>query len=142
MLGTEPEIIANDVASGRVRLVFWPMLDHGDASLNAHAAADCVGRQDAQAFWELHDRFFANQFELWNADRTYFVQAAVDVGVDQPTFESCYDSGQGHAAVTALDAQRRERGIFQRPSFDINGELLVGAQSYDVFQQYFQSLAP
>ena len=35
MLGAEPEIIANYVDQGLVRLVYWPMLDHGNASLNA-----------------------------------------------------------------------------------------------------------
>ena len=142
MLGTEPEIVANEVEEGLVRLVFWPMLDHGNASLNAHAAADCIGRQDAEAFWTVHDRFFANLSQLWSADRSYFVQAAIDVGVNRETFEACYDSGEGHATVTELDSQRRARGIFNRPTFDINGELLVGAQPYATFEQYFQSLAP
>lgn len=140
MLGTEPEIVANYVESGQVRLVFWPMLDHGQASLNAHAAADCVGRQDATAFWEIHDQFFADQNELWSADRAYFVNAAAGVGVDPATFETCYDSGEAHDTVTALDAIRRERGIFSRPSFDINGQLLVGAQPYSVFVDYFETL--
>jgi protein-disulfide isomerase len=140
VLGTEPEIVANYIEPGQVRLVFWPMLDHGQASLNAHAAADCVGRQDATAFWQIHDQFFADQNDLWNAGRDYFVDAAANVGVDQAAFESCYDSGDAHETVTALDAVRRERGIFSRPSFDINGQLLVGAQPYSVFVDYFETL--
>jgi protein-disulfide isomerase len=142
VLGTEPEIVANEVTEGRVRLVFWPMLDHGSASLNAHASADCAGRQEPRAFWELHDRFFARQRELWNADRAYFVQAALEVGLDQASFEACYDGGEAHATVTELDSLRREQGIFSRPTFIINGELLVGAQPYGAFRQIFDALAP
>ena len=111
MLDSEPQIIDAYVDSGQARIVFWPMLDHGNASLNAHAAADCVGRQSADAFWVLHDYFFLNQGDLWRADRDYFVDRAVDVGVDQVAFEECYDSGTGHATVTELDSIRRAEGM-------------------------------
>lgn len=139
MLGAEREIVANQIANGQVRLVFWPMLDHGNASLNAHAAADCIGRQSADAFWQVHDHFFANQGDLWRADRDYFVTTAVAAGVDQVEFETCYDSGTGHAAVIELDSIRRDLGIFNRPTFDINGQLLVGSQPYEVFNSYFEA---
>lgn len=139
MLGTEPDVIATYVDTGDVRIVYWPMLDHGNASLNAHAASDCIGRQDVDAFWEIHDRFYANQSELWSADREYFVNAAVSVGVDQAEFESCYDNGDGHAAVTALDSIRRERGIFNRPTFDINGQLLLGSQPFSTFMGFIDA---
>ena len=139
MLGAEPAIIANYVDSGQARLVFWPMLDHGNASLNAHAAADCIGRQDADAFWRVHDDFFANQGDLWRADRSYFVNTAVALGLDQAAFEACYDSGEGHFAVTELDSVRRQLGVFNRPTFDINGQLLVGSQPYDVFAQFIEA---
>lgn len=142
MLGAEKEIVSNYVAGNQVRIVFWPMLDHGNASLNAHAAADCIGRQDVDAFWEVHDQFFLNQGELWQADRDYFIAAAIAAGVDQAEFEACYDSGDGHAMVTELDSIRRSMGVFNRPSFDINGQLLVGSQPFEVFSQFFESILP
>lgn len=137
MLGAEKEIVPNYVDTGQVRLVYWPMLDHGQASVNAHAAADCVGRQDVDAFWEIHDQFYVDQGALFRADRDYFVQAAVNAGLDQAAFEACYDSGEAHARVNELDAIRRERGIFSRPSFDINGQLLIGSQPFSVYEEYF-----
>lgn len=139
MLGAEQEIVANQIESGQVRIVFWPMLDHGNASLNAHAAADCIGRQSADALWQVHDHFFRNQRDLWQAQRDYFVATAIDMGVDQFEFQACYDSGLGHATVTELDSIRRGLGIFNRPSFDINGQLLIGDQPYDVFVRYFEA---
>lgn len=142
MLGAEKEIVNNYVDSNQVRLVFWPVLDHGNASLNAHAAADCIGRQDVDAYWQTHDQFFLNQGELWGADRDYFIEAAVAVGVDQAEFEACYDSGEGHATVTELDSIRRNKGIFNRPSFDINGQLLVGSQPFEVFAQFIEAVQP
>jgi protein-disulfide isomerase len=142
VLSAEKEIISNYVDSSQVRLVFWPVLDHGNASLNAHAAADCIGRQDVDAYWQIHDQFFLNQGELWGADRDYFIEAAVAVGVDQAEFEACYDSGEGHATVTELDSIRRNKGIFNRPSFDINGQLLVGSQPFEVFAQFIEAAQP
>jgi protein-disulfide isomerase len=139
VLGSEPQIIDTYVDSGQARLVYWPMLDHGNASLNAHAAADCVGRQSVDAFWLLHDDFYLNQGELWRADRDYFVNKAVDFGVDQAAFEECYDSGAGHATVTELDSIRRAAGIFNRPTFNINEQLLIGAQPFDVFASYIEA---
>lgn len=142
MLGTEPRILESYIETGQVRLVFWPMLDHAEASLNSHAAADCAGRQDANAFWQLHDQFFANQNDLYGADRQYFVNAAVATGVDKATFEACYDSGEGHAMVTAQDRQRRDEGIFSRPTFYINGEVLIGAQPFETFSQVIEAALP
>jgi protein-disulfide isomerase len=139
VLGAEREVIANFVESGQARLVYWPMLDHGNASLNAHAAADCIGRQDVDAFWQVHDDFYANQGDLWQADRSYFVNAAVAQGLDQAAFEECYDSGTGHSAVTELDSIRRQNGVFNRPTFDINGQLLIGSQPFNVFAQFIEA---
>lgn len=139
MLGTEPDIIANYVDQGLLRIVFWPMLDHGNASLNAHAAADCVGRQSADAFWLVHDQFYANQDDLWQAGRDYFVAVAIGAGVDQAAFEECFDNGTGHATVTELDSIRRGLGIFNRPTFYINDQLLVGSQPFGVFADYIEA---
>jgi protein-disulfide isomerase len=139
VLGSEPQIIDNYVNSGQVRIVFWPMLDHGNVSLNAHAAADCIGRQNVDAFWQIHDQFFADQADLWRADRDYFVNAASNVGVDQAAFEECFDNGTGHITVTELDSIRRENDVFNRPTFDINGQLLIGSQPFGVFAQFIEA---
>jgi len=141
VLGAEKEIIPSYVDSGQVRIVYWPMLDHGQASVNAHAAADCIGRQDVDAFWQIHDQFYEDQGQLFRAGRDYFVQAAVNAGVDQAAFEACYDSGEAHARVRALDDKRRELGLFSRPSFDINGQLLIGSQPFTVFEEYFAAVS-
>lgn len=142
MLGTEPEIVANYVETGQVKLVFWPVLNHSDFSIDSHSAAECVAQQSMDAFWVIHEQLFMKQNELWNADRDYYVETAVSVGVDQAAFEACYDGTTGIDAITALDAIRREQGIFSQPVFDINGTLLAGRQSFEVFEQAFQALLP
>jgi protein-disulfide isomerase len=141
-LGTEPELVTAYVESGKVRLVFWPVLNHGDPSVYATLAAECVAQQDMEAFWEIHHQLFQRQEELWRADRDYFINAATQVGADATTFAACYDGGAALDHVLALDALRRERGIFNQPVFDVNGALLYGTQPFTTFAQLVESSLP
>jgi protein-disulfide isomerase len=127
------------VETEQVRLIFWPVLDLGDSSVNSAVAADCAGRQDPALFWRMHELLFERQSDLYRAEREYFVNAAVEVGADQVTFEQCYDDGNALATVSELDAIRRERGIFGRPTFDINGEIFSGLPPYKEFQSLFDA---
>lgn len=140
MLGTEPEILANFVATGRVKLVFWPVLNHGNPSVYATLTAECVGQQDPALFWQMHQYLFANQADLWQANRDDYVRMAVAIGADQAAFEACYDGPDGLATVLELDNIRRQRSIFSQPTFDINGEIFVGAQPYENFAAVFNAL--
>lgn len=132
--------MADYVQTGRVKIVFWPVLNHGDPSVYSTLAAECAGQQDPALFWRMHSFLFENQSELWGADRDYYVETAVLLGADQAAFEACYDGPDGLDTVLALDAIRRERSIFSQPVFDINGNLLFGSQDYETFAQAFDSL--
>lgn len=139
MLGTEPQVIESFVNSGQVKLVFWPVLNHGNPSVYATLTADCVGAQDPDLFWQIHEDLFENQGALWRATRDDFVAFAVAAGADQAQFETCYDDGAALARVMALDATRRERGVFSQPVFDINGRILGGAQPFPIFAEALQA---
>lgn len=138
MLGTEPQVIEEYVDSGQVKIVFWPMLDHGRPSLDSVAAAQCLGLQNPDLYWTAHDVFFENQSQLWNAGRDWYVDTAVALGADQSAFESCFDGGEAHAFVTQLDEARRRQGIRQRPTFDLNGFLFFGNVPFNVFESYIE----
>ena len=138
MLGTQPELIQTYVETGQVRIIFWPVLNYGDPSLYSSITAECVARQDIDAFWALHRRLFQNQRDLWGAGRDYFIDAATAVGADRDTFASCYDGGDALDHVLELDTMRRARGIFSQPVFDIDGELLFGSQSFNTFAQVIE----
>ncbi len=142
MLSAEPQIVEAYVLTGKAKLVFWPVLNHGNPSLYSTVTAECVAQQDMDAFWLLHKQLFENQFELWGADRDYFVNAAVNVGVDQATFERCYDDGAAVATVMALDGIRRDRGIFTQPVFDINGHVFYGAHPFETYAGVIESFLP
>ena len=102
MLGTEPDIVANYVEMGLVKVIFWPVLNHGNPSVYSTLTAECVGQQSVETFWEVHHVLFENQPDLWGANRDYYVQTAVAAGVDQTTFEACYDDPDNLAQVQKL----------------------------------------
>ncbi len=140
MLGIEPEIVATYVETGQAQIVFWPVLNHGNPSVYATLTAECVAQQSTDAFWEIHELLFTNQDELWGADRDYYVNLAVSVGVDQTEFEACYDGPAGLDTVLGLDDLRRQRGVFTQPIFDINGQIFAGRQSFETFDTLFSTL--
>ncbi len=134
MLGTEPQLVADYVTTGRVKIVFWPVLNHGNPSVYSTLAAECAGQQDPALFWVAHGVLFEQQDELWSANRDYYVTLAESLGADRAAFEACYDDGSGLAQVTALDEMRLQRGIFGQPTFDVDGQVFAGLQRYEVFQ--------
>ena len=134
MLGAERDIVANHVLNGQVRLIYWPMLDLGPNSENAAVAAFCAGEQDPAHFWAYHDTLFENQGSVYLAGRDFFLETAAGLGLDGAAFEACYDGDETRALVNELDEARRAVGVRQRPTFDVNGQILLGAQPYETFQ--------
>jgi len=146
VLGAEREIIANEVAAGQVRLVFWPILDLGPNSINAAATAFCAGEQDPTAFWAAHDTLFANQRDVYGADRQYFLDTAAGLGLDAAAFAACYDGEATRTLLDDLNTARRAQGIAQRPTFELvtaeGTQRLIGAQPYDTFATAIAALLP
>jgi len=127
------------VKSGQVKLVFNPILDHGDRSVQAHQAAECAAEQGR--FWALHDLLFERQGELWRGDiRQTIKTLAAELDLNQEQFNACIDEQRYVASVTAQDQHRRALGIRTRPTLDINGQLVIGPQSFDVLQSVIEPL--
>lgn len=114
------------VATGQVKLVFWPVLNHGAASVYATVTMECAGLQSAELGWAVHHSLFENQSALWGADRDTLVNLAVEEGADQATFEACYDNQATVTHLQALDQIRVERGVYGQPFFQVNGQLFGG----------------
>lgn len=132
MLRVEPEILANYVATGQVKLAFHHVLDHGNSAL-LHQAAECAAEQAPAAFWSMHDLLFEHQNDLFRADSATVAGLATGIGLDGPALQSCVDSGRYAEKVQRMDQARRAAGIRLRPSFDINGAVYEGAQPFPNF---------
>jgi protein-disulfide isomerase len=133
VLGAEPAIRENYVKTDQVRLVFNPILNHGDRSYQTHQAAECAAEQGR--FWEFHNVLYKNQDSFWGGDiRATVKQLAAEHGLDTASFNACVDEQRYLDLIFSQDEIRQQRGIWGQPVFDINGEFLIGAQPFEVFQ--------
>jgi protein-disulfide isomerase len=138
VLGTEPAIRENYIRTGQVRLIFSPVLNHGDRSVQSHLAAECAAEQ--RQFWEFHDILYANQGALWGGDiQTTVKQLALQADLDIERFNTCFDEQRHLDLIRSQDEIRRQQGIRGQPVFDINGEYLYGAQPFEVFQAVIEA---
>lgn len=119
------------VYGDRVRLVYrhYPLPIHPRARPAAEAAS-CAAAQDE--FWEYHDRLFAHQNELSDAE---LKGHAVAIGLDAAAFNACYDATAHKADVDADIEAGNEAGVSGTPAFFINGRLLSGAQPFEAFKR-------
>jgi protein-disulfide isomerase len=116
---------------GKVRFVYhdFPLDGHPEA-LPAAEAAQCAGEQNA--YWKYHDALFGQQYGLSN---TAYKQYAQELGLDVQAFSSCLDGHRFQAKVKDSYQYAVGLGVGSTPTFYINGIEVIGAQSYETFQQ-------
>jgi protein-disulfide isomerase len=137
VLGTEPQLKESYIKAGQVRLIFNPVLSHGSYSEQSHLGAECAAEQGH--FWPFHDLLFEHQAELWGDTQAVMMELAAEVGLDTKDFKTCLDEQRYYDSLYAQDEIRKERGIRGQPVFDINGEFLFGAQSFETFQAIIEA---
>jgi protein-disulfide isomerase len=115
---------------GVLRIVFrnTPLSMHPDAPL-AHRAALAAG--DQGRFWDFHDLLFANQRDR---DRNDYIRYADQLGLDVDAFTRFLDEGRGDDVFDRDLQLARDLGATGTPFFLINGRVVRGAQSVEVFQ--------
>jgi len=126
----EPKIKAAYIDTGKVRLVWHHFAWIGAESRRASEASSCAHEQGK--FWEYHSHLYHNQ-RGYNgggfSDQNLKAHAAT-LGLDQGAFASCMDSGT-HASTIQQDFdQARAQNIRSTPTFVVNGQVVVGAQSF------------
>ena len=115
----------------KVRFVYrnYPLPNHPNARPAAEAA-QCANEQGQ--FWAYHDRLFADQTKLDDAD---LKASAAALGMDAGRFNACFDTHKYKARVDADMQAGNEAGVNGTPAFFINGRMLSGAQPYDEFKK-------
>lgn len=132
------------IDNGTVRYVFkdFPLHSIHPQAQKAHEAARCARELGGdEAYWDMHDLLFTNQGQ-WanNPDHiTVLKSLATQAGLPQTEFNDCLDSGRYADAVTADVTEGVQLGINGTPTFFINGQRLVGAQPFDVFQKLIEA---
>ena len=128
---TLSQIEENYIDTGKVKMVHrdYPLPFHGNAQ-KAAEATECA--DDQGKFWEMHDMLYENNTAL-SVDN--IKGYAAELGLNTGDFDSCLDSGKYYDEVQKDMADGSAAGVTGTPGFLINGELVVGAQPYAVFEQ-------
>lgn len=138
---TEPQIVANYVNTGKVRMVFRDFAFLGPESTVAANAAQCA--EDQNKLWPYHDALYtAKVADVANGGQeddgffstTELLKLGQQVGLDMTTFTSCVQNNTDANIVAQEKGDAAAVGINSTPSFLINGQQITGAQPYSVFQ--------
>ncbi len=65
---------------------------------------------------------------------------AKDMGLDTNAFNTCLDSGKYTQLVTDQTNVARHLGVQSTPTFALNGQGVVGAQTFDTFKQKIDAI--
>lgn len=135
------------IEAGEVRYLFkdFPIARIHPEAAKAHEAARCARDLGGdEAYWQMHDLIFANQ-DAWagNSEHVAVLKSlATEAGLAQEAFAACLDSGRYAEAVQTDLSEGQSLGVNGTPTFFINGQRLVGAQPFVVFQQAIEQAQP
>jgi protein-disulfide isomerase len=115
----------------QVKLAFrdFPIANIHPYAQKAAEASHCAAEQGK--FWEFHDLLFDKQDTIPTAN---FVEQAKTLGLDVPTFQTCFDARKYQEKVERNYAAGVKAGVSGTPAFFINGRLLSGAQPLEAFK--------
>ncbi len=137
---TEPQIDEQYMQNGEVRFGYINFAFLGDESTWAAEAAECASDQDK--FWEYHDILYAGQSGenqgAFNKDN--LKKFAKELGLDTQAFNECLDSGKYTSLIEDDTNASSALGVQSTPTFLVNGQPVVGAQPFEVFQQTIDAL--
>jgi protein-disulfide isomerase len=142
---TFAELKKNYIDTGKLRFVSRDLpLDFHPNALQAAQAGRCAGEQGQ--FWAMRERMNSNPDKL---DMTSLAEFALGLKLNVANFRSCVESGKYKNAIRT-DSQTAEKiGANGTPSFvlgkstpeGVDGELIIGAMPYEVFDQKLKALA-
>lgn len=130
----EPQIQANYIAPGLVKLEYRVFPWIGPDSVRAGEAAYCAN--DQGKFAQFHDALYedqgaehANVFTPAKLD-----QIASSLGLNVSRFNTCFNSGKYSSVASGGVAAAENNGIDATPTFFIGHQKIIGAQSYATFK--------
>ena len=139
------ELKKNYIDTGKARFYSRDLpLDFHPNAMRAAQAARCASEQGQ--FWQLRDVMGANPNKL---DMESLVAFAADLKMDVNAFRACVESEKYKNAVQTDVMEAMKVGASGTPTFvigkstpdGVDGELVVGAQPYPMFDQKLKDLA-
>lgn len=139
-----PQIKEEYIEEGKVKFYFKHLPIQGGET--PAIASECVAEQDHDAFWEFHDMHYERTNELIDlisedqeAYEEELYNMVEDTGIDLEQFENCFEEQQTAGNVQSDAREAEELEITGTPGVLIEGELVQGAQSFNVFESVIES---
>ncbi|OGP48412.1 MAG: hypothetical protein A2X89_03500 [Deltaproteobacteria bacterium GWD2_55_8] len=129
---TLPLIEKKYISTGKVKFVYRHLAILGKHSVASAQAAECAGERGK--FWEYHDKLFASAGSPLAFTDGKLKSYAKELGLKSQDFNQCLDSGKHLKKVEGETATAAFLGARGTPAFFLNGQLLVGAQPFQVFE--------
>ena len=122
------------VEDGTLRIEWRDFPYQGEESVNAALAARAAGEQGK--FWEYHDMLYENQGSGNSGafSDENLLSFADELGLDAERFEADLGSEVISRAVQADFEAGQSAGVSGTPTFEVNGQRLVGFQSLEAFE--------
>jgi len=137
---TEPQIDEAYIQSGKVRFGYFNFAFLGPESQWAAEAAECAA--DQNKYWEYHNMLYSSQSGenqgAFNKDN--LKKFAEELALDTSAFNECLDAGKYAQLIQDESSTASSIGVRSTPTFFINGQAVVGAQPFEIFQQTIDSL--
>lgn len=141
-LETLPALEREYIRPGKVRLVFinFPLTELHRNAAAAHETAMCAARQGR--FWPMHDILFRKQ-EDWaplHEPGPTLVAYADSIGADRDQLTRCLETGATRREVETDARSAFRTGANSTPTFLIEGGMLAGQHSIDVWRPILDSI--
>lgn len=124
-----------DTYSGQIKFVYrdFPLTTIHPNAFPAAEAANCAGEQGV--YWAYHEQLFGMQLGL---GQDSYTQYAEQLGLNMEIFNACLSEGKYKDEIQADFEFAAQLGVRSTPTFFINGIAVVGAQSFETFQQVIE----
>jgi protein-disulfide isomerase len=133
---TLPLLDKKYISTGKVRFIYRHFAVLGKPSELAAQGVECAGEQGK--FWEYHDKLFASAGSPLGFTDGKLKGYAKELGLRGQPFNQCLDSGKHLKKVEGETAIAAFLGARGTPAFFLNGQLLVGAQPFEVFESLIE----
>lgn len=134
---TFPDLKKEYIDTGKIRFIFREF-PHNQPALAAFMLARCAPKEK---YFPLVDMFFTQQDTWLEAPLEGLQKIAQLAGFTKESFDACLKNEAVAKGIIAVrDKAEKDFGVDSIPTFFINGELLKGETSIDVFRKTIDPL--
>lgn len=135
---TEGKIIEKYVKTGYAKIVYKHFIVHEPARKLSMAAL-CAGEQSDEAFKTVNDALFKSEnFQKVTDASLKAIIEGLDIDMDK--YDACVAENKYDELINQDMADGRAIGVSGTPAISVNGNLIVGAQPFEVFDAAIQTI--